>query len=221
MITRTPRVSIRDLGGCFTSNSQASGINRLGWVVGSCMVLDPGDTDPHAWLWRDEQVTDLGMLPGYGTASGERQRAMRAAATTPGGVGHRALSASVTRPCMWRDGEILDLGTLGGNVGIASAINSAEDVVGWSLTASGEQHALLWYRGAMHDLNDLVGSDSGWSLEHACDLNDAGQIVGSGRCRDAHAVELECLMAGTGRPTPDRLFWREHAFLLTTEDYLG
>jgi probable HAF family extracellular repeat protein len=40
--------------------------------------------------------------------------------------------------------SITDLGTLGGSYSQAVAINDRGQVVGWSLTASGENHAVLW-----------------------------------------------------------------------------
>src|SRR5437764_14885787 len=41
--------------------------------------------------------------------------------------------------------ELRDLGTLGGNYGIAYDINSSHDVVGFAETAAGNPHALKWH----------------------------------------------------------------------------
>lgn len=41
-------------------------------------------------------------------------------------------------------------------------------------------HAFLFSNGAMTDLNSLIDPASGWGLTSAFDINDAGQIVGSG-----------------------------------------
>jgi probable HAF family extracellular repeat protein len=41
---------------------------------------------------------------------------------------------------------MIDLGTLGGGFSQANAINPAGQVVGFSITASGESHATLWTR---------------------------------------------------------------------------
>src|SRR5205807_369068 len=43
-----------------------------------------------------------------------------------------------------------------------------------------EGHALLWQNNAMTDLNDIIPSNSGWTLLDALAINDAGQIVGYG-----------------------------------------
>jgi probable HAF family extracellular repeat protein len=42
---------------------------------------------------------------------------------------------------------IIDLGTLGGSGSFASSINARGQVVGWSYTAAGLQHAVLWEPG--------------------------------------------------------------------------
>jgi probable HAF family extracellular repeat protein len=69
--------------------------------------------------------------------------------------------------------EASDLGTLGGNSTAPFDLNNVGQIVGSSLTASGEQHAFLWDDGVMHDLD--VG-DGSWS--RARRINDAGFIAG-------------------------------------------
>jgi len=49
--------------------------------------------------------------------------------------------------------EAIDLGTLGGAAAFPLALNDSGDVVGYSLTATGEQHAFLWTNGVMQDLS--------------------------------------------------------------------
>jgi hypothetical protein len=44
----------------------------------------------------------------------------------------------------------------------------------------GRSRAFVWFNGMMFDLNELVNPDSGWTLDAAYGINDAGQIVGSG-----------------------------------------
>jgi len=61
------------------------------------------------------------------------------------------------------------------------AINIHNQVVGWTEFAypTGER-ARLWIDGAGHNLEDLIVNESGWVLRRAMDINDSGQIVGSG-----------------------------------------
>jgi probable HAF family extracellular repeat protein len=75
---------------------------------------------------------------------------------------------------------LTDLGTLGGSNSWAYGINSAGQVVGDSITASGADHAFLYSNGTMTDLNSLIDPRSGWTLETASAINNKGEIVGVG-----------------------------------------
>ncbi|HXE84058.1 MAG TPA: PKD domain-containing protein, partial [Gemmatimonadales bacterium] len=48
--------------------------------------------------------------------------------------------------------DVIDLGTLGGNAAMPIALNDSGQVVGVSLTVSGQRHAFLWEAGTMRDL---------------------------------------------------------------------
>ena len=78
------------------------------------------------------------------------------------------------RAVVWRDGTLVDLGTLGGGLSRATGISDADLVVGESYTAESEVdiHAFVWDGEVMHDLG-IPGRDSG-----ADAINAAGQIVG-------------------------------------------
>ena len=68
-----------------------------------------------------------------------------------------------------------------GNDSYANSINSMGQVVGYSYTAAFAQHAFFVdVSGPMQDLNDLIPADSGWVLNRAHAINDAGQIIGIG-----------------------------------------
>ncbi|MBE1583941.1 hypothetical protein ACFPOI_34425 [Nonomuraea angiospora] len=62
-----------------------------------------------------------------------------------------------TRAIVWDDGEIIDVGTLGGPRGYASGIDEEGHVVGNSYTESEKSHAFLWYQGTMQDLGLFGG----------------------------------------------------------------
>jgi probable HAF family extracellular repeat protein len=74
-----------------------------------------------------------------------------------------------------------DLGTLGGNGSMASAINEGGAIVGWSSVSTGENHACLWDATGIHDLNGAVSQATGWLLGSASDINASGQVVGLGQ----------------------------------------
>ena len=72
-------------------------------------------------------------------------------------------------------GTMIDLGTLpGGTTSEASGINTKGQIVGWSYTTSGYQHAFLYSGGKMTDLGTLPGG----LYSFATGINDNGQIVG-------------------------------------------
>ena len=87
-----------------------------------------------------------------------------------------------------------DLGTLGGEISVATALSESGRVVGWSTTAPDQvafdpgTHAFLWENGQMTDL-DALGGD----ISVANDVNDAGQVVGVSitESGDPHAVLWE------------------------------
>jgi probable HAF family extracellular repeat protein len=76
---------------------------------------------------------------------------------------------------LWRrDGARVDLGTFGGPMGQAFAVNRHGHVVGVSSTVEGRNHAFLWQGGQIMDLGTLPGG----TISHAVFINDRGQVVG-------------------------------------------
>lgn len=56
---------------------------------------------------------------------------------------------------------MVDIGTLGGSSGAASAVNGSGQVVGFGETANGQNHAFRWTsEGGMVDLGTLGGGNS-------------------------------------------------------------
>src|SRR2546427_3680587 len=101
-------------------------------------------------------------------------------------VGYASTTADQSSPVhavLWENGTMEDLGTLGGTVAEATAINDGGDVAGWGYTATGEVHAFLWQGGTMQDLGpvDLRQINVGqypivWSPVH---VNQQGAVVGN------------------------------------------
>jgi probable HAF family extracellular repeat protein len=162
----------------------ALGINDKGQVVpssGSCenTPLVPLPVGPHAVLWQDGPVTDLGSLGGklVNTAAAINDRGEV--------VGGSTLPDDATlHTFLWTEAKgMRDLGTARADVSsLPTAINNNGQVVGAScVTAdyiSGPCRAYLWQDDVMTDLNALIPSDSPWHLLIAYGINDIGQIVG-------------------------------------------
>jgi probable HAF family extracellular repeat protein len=82
-----------------------------------------------------------------------------------------------SKPFLWRNGEFVDLGSLGGTRASATEINDSGTVIGWALpTDAGLRgaHAFVWNEnGGIRDLGTLGGRSS-----RAYGLNNRGRIVG-------------------------------------------
>ncbi len=148
------------------------GFNDLGNIVGNYS----SDAANFSFVWRDNVLTDLGLLPEstWCDPHGINNRGQV--------VGQCIVSPYLSRAFIWENGIMSDMGSIGGNQEIsanqsrANGINDAGQVVGYSYYSSGMYHGFLWENGIMSDLGSLSG---GYSSE-AFGINSKGQIVGSG-----------------------------------------
>ncbi|MFL5330023.1 MAG: hypothetical protein ACJ8C4_14050 [Gemmataceae bacterium] len=93
-------------------------------------------------------------------------------------VGISTYPDSHTRPYIFVNGQMTDIGNLGGVSSGARGVNSTGQVVGFSSLLTGVQaHAFLYQNGQMSDLNDVIPTGSGYVLNDAWDINDFGQII--------------------------------------------
>lgn len=164
--------TMHDLGTLGGSSSNGTGINASGQVAGFSYMT--GDATQHAFLY-DGTLHDLGTLGGsYSAALGINDSGQV--------TGDSNLTLDGPAHAFLYDGTMMhDLGTLGGTVSSAYGINAGGQVVGNSLTPAGAYHAFLYMSGAgMVDLNSLIDPQSGWELDNAKAINDAGQITGIG-----------------------------------------
>ncbi|MGA2796628.1 MAG: DUF3466 family protein [Thermoguttaceae bacterium] len=180
---------MQDLGTLGGTDSTGYGINDRGEVVGWSHTT--ADANTHAFLWQnDNGMQDLGTLGGINSFAMDINNIGLI-------VGSSVISDGGFHAFLWQnDSGMQDLGTLGGTMtrSEANAVNYSGQVVGYCETSTlTDQHAFIWQKSiGMQDLNNLIAADSGWMLQIANDINDAGQIVGYGfnGNGDSHAFLL-------------------------------
>jgi probable HAF family extracellular repeat protein len=137
-----------------------------------------------AFQWQGLQLRDLGTLGGPDACAvwiNDRGQIVGASFTNP--TVNPATGLPTLDPFLWEHGTMLDLGTLGGSVGLANMINKRGQIIGQSSLAKNPGacltflapgcHGFLWQRGTIYDLRTLGGnvSSANW-------LNDKGEVVG-------------------------------------------
>jgi len=180
----------------------ATGINNRGQIAGFGYLAGL----QRAFLLDNGVVTDLGTLPGgfYSRATGINEDGwVVGRSSKPGGDDHGVL---------WRDGTMVDLGSLPGISAEVNDVNDVGQVVGSATIGAFGGAAFLWQNGKRTDLNTLIDPllppNSGWILTEAAAMNNAGQIVGSGLHNGAYHAFLLDLNAcqdtdGDGNPDND------------------
>jgi probable HAF family extracellular repeat protein len=216
-------VNLGTLGG---NESAAAAVNDRGDVVGAALTSTPdpfpgrcpmvcdffifgNGTEPHAFLWRDGRMQDLGTLGGpdsgaffvndLGDIAGASDVDYTVNPVTQGPTVH---------PFVWRRGQMLDLvavappGMFGGTYGIVSALNDRGQVAG-TMNLSGDTtwHSFLWQEGSITDLGTLGGinTTAEW-------MNRAGHVVGRS---DVTAICSACSV-GNQQQLHHPFLWRDN-----------
>jgi probable HAF family extracellular repeat protein len=181
----------------------AANINNRGTAIGTADTATPDpyfpnsnplirDTafgpDPfvyHVFQWKDSSVTDLGSLPGANSSAASF-------VTENGLVSGESLNGAIDplmgwpeeNAVLWKDGQITNLGTLGGYESGAGRVNSHGQVAGFSGNAVPDPYSLfgigtqtrafLWDDDhGMQDLGTLGGPDAVAPI-----INESGQVAG-------------------------------------------
>jgi probable HAF family extracellular repeat protein len=171
--------------------SVANAVNDRGQVTGPALNTVPDQysmlglgTQTRAFLWENGAMRDLGTLGGpdafaiyINDHSEIAGQSYTNAVANPvlDSCGNYAINVPTQDPFLWRNGEMIDIGTLGGTCGSPNGLNNRGEVVGQS-DVLGDQsfHAFLWRQRRIRDLGTFGGSYSS-----AIWINDAGEIVGS------------------------------------------
>ena len=179
-----------DLGTLGTGiQSSANYINDAGEVVGVATVdttfdpfsfsgLGPFPSPTHAFLWKNGVMRDLGTLGGpdsFVTGPCDEQHADMVAGTSFTSFTPNPTTGFPTAdPFLWKNGRMIDLGSLGGTLSVTQCANNLSQVTGIASLA-GDQvfHPFFWDHGVMTDIGTF-GGDNGlvtW-------MNNAGEVVG-------------------------------------------
>lgn len=151
-----------------------AGINDRGVVVGA---YEASDSSTRSFFWtKREGYRDLGVPQVRALAMNNQDHVVgQLYSCTPCNPDGHAF--------LWdREHGVIDLGVLPGQTNSAAqAVNSRDEVVGYSALFFTGAYPFLWTRRTgMVNLNTLIDSSSGWVLIDASGINDKGQITGFG-----------------------------------------
>jgi probable HAF family extracellular repeat protein len=222
-----PRYRLVDLGtfggpASYFPNGFDGILNNHGTAAGWANTAEP---DPlclgapncfatHAFKIENDVVTDLGVLDG-GTDSQAvwvSANGLIVGLSQNGEFDPLVPGFPEVRGVLWRNGGIVDLGTLpdGGFESLANAVNNRGQVVGLALNTVEDScsfvgfptqtRAFIWENGVMHDLGTLGGPDANAAL-----INNAGQIAGSSY--------TDSINPASGCPSVHAFFWENGAML--------
>ena len=153
------------LGGSIICYSATA--NDYGWIVGGCAAAD------RSALWpRLDAPIDLGSLGNqFGDEGANDINELGEI------VGRSSNAQHITRPYLWRDGQMIDIGGEPTDAwGFANGINDFTEVVGYfSNPPPGRREAYFWRNG---EITVLPEPYPPCGLHKAREINDAGIIVG-------------------------------------------
>jgi uncharacterized membrane protein len=178
----------------------------------------------HAFQWQEGQLVDLGSLPGgYDTfPSAISENGLIAGSAINGALDPIAGWAEISA-VFWKDGQIQNLGTLGGYESAAGQVNSRGQTTGFTTNSIPDPYSILYslfyglsngiqtrayvwdQKHGMKDLGTLGGPDA-----FAPSINERGEVAGFSYTSSTPNP--------SGFPTIDRSFGnRQHDNFQTAE----
>lgn len=165
-------VDIGDLGG---GSAVAYGINDAGQVVGSSVTSDGSN---HPFLYSNGKMIDLGTL---GSPQGSLWWNSAEGINKFGVVVGESYTTQSLRGFASYKGKMVAIGTLGGGISQAYAVNNRNQAAGIAYLANGFAHAfIVGTSGKMTDLGSLSQFGDSWGFG----INDSGVVVGQAQVGD-------------------------------------
>lgn len=167
--------AMRDLGTLAGGGwSHAYGLNDRGDVVGGATVAPGHEARMHAFVWHDGSMTDLTRFAAEEGSASAINNLGQIVGSTRLGDDYRAF--------LYQDGVTTYFGLPGALASTAHAINDRGEVVGTSTLSWFSAHGFIYTDGKTIDLNTLLDTADGWTVNQASLINEAGQIAGTA-CR--------------------------------------
>lgn len=148
-------------------DAQAWGMNDAGTVVGRAQ---DAFGQWHAFQYANGVSTDLGVSGYVSFANAINNDGVAVGSTSIAGDFYTIHAA------IFSDGQVIDIGTLGGSNSRATDINAAGDIVGASYRADNSWGYFIYQDGTMTDLDTVI--TPGYSMQLADAINDRGEILG-------------------------------------------
>ena len=152
----------------------------------SFFCSNPDCFQSHAFLWKDGVLTDLGALAGNNNSAAG---SINARGWTTGQSQTSTIDPIAGIPeyrgVLWKDGQVIDLSTLGGTESLGIYVNDAGQVIGFSTTSTAPDtvgffgfptHTFIWQDGKKLDIGTLGGLDAAPGA--SCGNSHAGVVVG-------------------------------------------
>lgn len=157
----------------------ARAINDLKQVVGYVYPTTDDDSAPHAAMWENGRIKNLGAALGRNTESQALGINNRGQA-----VGFYVGRDGWQRAVLWEKGRMKWLGRLGPEYVSheAVAINNSGQIIGTASTVDGRRTSFIWEKGVMREIKLPKESNS-----YVVAINNNGQVVGTfDSARDEH-----------------------------------
>ncbi len=183
--------AVQSLGTLGGATSDARKINDSGQIAGISTINDGTD---RAFLWKSGKLVELpmvtekgGVLPGCVVwAINQRGTVVGSCSAAAGTEQPQRDREAWSRAVSWTSHAAAHALGAPSRYSEAAAINSRGQIVGWSETSKGRQHAYHWQNNTMTDLGTLPGGNQ----SRATQINNRGEIIGVSTTKtgQTHAV---------------------------------